>query len=174
MSDHPLFSPPPPPPPPSAPRPFDAQPKPAPTGCSTPLLVGCGILAILLGIGAIVFVMKAKSLLAYTMTKLQEQVVAALPEEVTEAERERLEAAFAAAIARVRGGEMDPAQLQTMQSKLVAAAERAPRGALTAADVGSLTQALEAFAAGPAAAPEAPAETVPPGPTPAPGPEAAP
>jgi len=166
MSEHPVFTTPPPPPPP--PRPFDAQPKAAPAGCGTPLLVGCGILAILLGVGAIVFVMKAKALLAYTMTKLQEQVVAALPEQISGAERERLQAAFGAAIARVRGGEMDPAQLQAMQSRLVAAAEKAPRGALGADDVRELTAALEAFAAGPAAAEEDSGGAAEAGPTPAP------
>ena len=165
MSDHPILSPPPSPPPPVSPRPFDEQPKPAPGGCGTPMLVGCGILAILLGLGAILFVVKAKSLLAFTMEKLQSQVMAELPEEVSEPERARLAAAFSAAIARVRGGEIDPAQLQSMQAKLVAAAEKAPRRALTAADVRALTESLEAFAAGPAAAPGAPAES---GATPAP------
>ena len=171
MSEHPVFNTPPPPPPP---RPFDAEPRSTPLGCSTPILAGCGILFILLFIGAVALVLNAKSLLAYTMTKLQDQVVAALPEEVTEAESDQLRGAFSAAIARSRDGEMDYVQLQAMQSKLARAAEDAPRGKLTVGGVRDLIVALEAFAAGPAAAPEAPAEAVPTGPTPTPGPEAAP
>jgi hypothetical protein len=146
------------PPPPPLQRPFETQPRQAPGGCGTPLLIGCGVLAVLLGLGAIFFVVKAKSLLAYTMEKLEAQVVANLPEEVDPAGRERLATAFAGAVARVRSGEIDPALLQEMQGRLVAAAERAPRGTLTAADVAALTETLERFAAGPtveAPAPEA-------------------
>lgn len=154
------------PPPPPTPRPFESQPRSAPGGCGTPLLIGCGVLAILLGVGAIVFVVKAKSLLAFTMEKLQQQVVANLPAEITAAERDRLETAFAAAIARVRGGEIDPGLLQAMQSKLVAAAERAPRSALSAADVAALTESLEQFATG--------ATVTPPGPEATPAPAATP
>ena len=146
-------APPAPPPPPS--RPFEPEPRRAPGGCGTPLLVGCGVLAILLGLGAIFFVVKAKSLLAFTMEKLEAQVAAHLPAEVAPAERERLATAFAGAVARVRSGEIDPAALQEMQGRLVAEAEKAPRGALTVEDVAVLTESLERFARGPTV--EAPA-----------------
>ncbi len=86
-----------PPPPPIAAPVRRSQPKPAPGGCGTPLLVGCGVLAILLGLGAIVFVVKAKSLLAYTMEKLRGAGGRGrCPRRSTAPERERLAAAFAA------------------------------------------------------------------------------
>lgn len=138
------------------PRPFDDAPRATPGGCGRPVLIGCGLAAILLGIGAIVFVLKAKSLLIYTMEQLKGQVVAAMPAEVTDAERARLDSAFAAAAARIRTGEIDPAALQSLQGKLMAVAEKAPRRAVSREDVLELTEALDRFGSGPAAEPAAP------------------
>jgi hypothetical protein len=133
--------------PPPPPRPFEAGPRGSPAGCGKPLLIGCGLLSVLLGLAAILFVVKAKSILAYAMTKLEAQVLDSLPAEVSEEERSRLEAAFAAAARRIESGRIDPARLQALQAELVAAAERAPRGKLTRADVAELQAELDRFAA---------------------------
>jgi hypothetical protein len=140
--------PPPPPPSPSPspdPRPFDAGGVKAPSGCQKPLLVGCGLTALLLGIGAIAFVMKAKDVLAYAMNQLRSQVVSSLPEEIGDREREALEASFERAIARIREGAIDPAALQNLQGKLVAAAQGAGSRKLTPAEVADLQSALDRF-----------------------------
>lgn len=134
----------PPPPPPAPPgRPFEAAPRPSPKGCGRPLLVGCGALAVLVGIAAIVFVLKAKDLLTWTMEKLEDQVVAALPEDVTAEERSRLARGFDAAIAKIRAGEIEPPSLTALQRQLQQAAEKAPSKQLTREDVLDLLSALE-------------------------------
>jgi hypothetical protein len=107
------------------------------------VLFGCGALAVLVGIAAIVFVVKAKDLLAWTMEKLEEQVVAALPADVTAEERSRLERGFDAAIAKIQTGEMEAPALSALQHQLQQAAEKAPRKALTRDDVLDLLSALE-------------------------------
>jgi len=94
----------------------------------------------------VVFVVKAKSLLAFALEKLQAEVVAHLPEEMTEAERERLETAFDATLDRIRSGQIDPEALQRLQIRLVAAAESASQDKLTQGEVEALTLALEGFA----------------------------
>lgn len=127
-------------------RPFAPAPASPPGGCGKPMLVGCGVLAILLGVGAIVFVVKAKSLLAYALGKLQAEVEAHLPEDLDANERQRLEAGFAATLARVRSGQIDPERLQTLQAELLDAAERSSRDQLTRDDVRTLIVALEEFA----------------------------
>lgn len=105
--------------------------------------MGCGAVAVLVGIAAIVFVVKAKDLLTWTMEKLEEQVVAALPEDVTADERQRLKRGFEAAIAKIRAGEIEPPSLTALQRQLQQAAEKAPRRTLTREDVLDLLSALE-------------------------------
>jgi len=138
-------------------RPFAAEPAAPPGGCGKPLLIGCGLLAILLGIGAVVFVVKAKSLLAFALDKLQAEVVAKLPEDVTPAERERLDTAFTATLQRIRTGQIDPEALQRLQTRLVAAANSASQDKLSRDEVLELTKALEGFAAIELDQPDAPA-----------------
>ena len=145
---------------PSDPRPFaPGGAKPA-SGCQKPLLIGCGALALLLGIGAIVFVLKAKDVLAYAMGRLQAEVISSLPVEISSEDRRRLEEGFAAAMARIRSGELDPASLQALQKELTAAAQSAAARQLTGAEIRRLQQALDAFnvAAPEAARPDAPGD----------------
>lgn len=97
----------------------------------------------LLGIAAIVFVVKAKDLLAWTMGELRTQIVAALPAEVTAEERSRLDRGFEAAVAKIRRGEVEPPALKALQHQLMRAAEKAPRKQLTRDDVLDLLSALE-------------------------------
>ena len=142
MDPHPPSIPPP-PPPPETPRPFDEKPRRAPGGCGRPVLVGCGVVAAVLGIVGIVLVIKAKDVLAWTMGKLQEQVVAALPADLHEEERARLERAFAAAMSNIRAGKIEPPALKALQTQLTRAAEKAPKKELTRDDVLDLLSALE-------------------------------
>ena len=107
------------------------------------MLVGCGVVAALLGIAGIVLVIKAKDVLAWTMGKLQEQVVAALPADLHEEERVRLERAFEAAMNNIRAGQIEPPALKALQTQLTRAAEKAPKKELTRDDVLDLLSALE-------------------------------
>lgn len=114
-------------------------------GCQKPLLVGCGLLALLLGVAAVVFVVKAKDVLAYAMNQLRTEVVAHLPEDAPESERQRLESSFDLALARIRSGELEPASLQALQQKLTSAASAAASRRLTRDELAGLIAALEKF-----------------------------
>jgi len=131
-------------------------------GCQKPALVGCGVVALLLGIAAVVFVVKAKDVLAYAMNQLRAQVVAHLPEEAGDAERRQLEAGFDAALARIRAGTIDPASLQELQKKLTAVASAAGSRRMTRDELGGLIAALDRFnqveSEKPASPPPAPAD----------------
>lgn len=132
-----------PPPPVPPPRPFAAQPKALPGGCSRPLVIGCVVVVVLLGIAAIAFVVKAKDLLAWTMREVEQQVVAALPADVTAAERARIDRGFDAAIARMQKGEVETPALYALQSQLMNAAEKSQKKTITRDDVLDLLSALE-------------------------------
>ena len=139
----------PPPPQPSAPppivpgRPFTGEPRRAPGGCSRPILFGCGGLVVLLGIVAIIFIVKAKDLLAWTMRELETQVVAAWPDDATADERARLDRGFAAALDKIQQGQVEPPALFALQRQLSKAAEKAQKKQLTRDDVLDLLSALE-------------------------------
>lgn len=127
------------------PKPFQANGARPASGCQKPLLIGCGTLALLLGIGAIIFVLKAKDVLAYAMGRLQAEVIASLPPEVSADERRRMEEGFATATERIRSGDLDPASLQLLQKELTTAAQSAASRKLTGDEVRQLQQALDAF-----------------------------
>lgn len=132
------------PPPAPPPRPFSGEPRPVGGGgCGRPLLVGCGVVIVLLGIAGIVFVAKAKDILAYAMRELHEQVTAALPAEVTADERARLDRGFDAALARIGEGKVETPALYALQRQLMKAAERSQSRELTHDDVLDLLSALE-------------------------------
>lgn len=134
----------PPPSPPAAGRPFTGEPRPVRmSGCGRPALIGCGVVVVLLGVAAIVLVAKAKDLLAWTMGELQEQVMAALPEDVTAAERSRLDRGFDAALERIYAGEVEPPALYALQRQLMNAAEKSQAKTLTRDDALDLLSALE-------------------------------
>jgi len=114
-----------------------------PGGCSRPLLLGCGGIVILLGIAAIVFVVKAKDLLAWTMRELEQQVVAAWPADASAEERSRLDRGFAAALDKIKQGEVEPPALFALQRQLAKAADKSQKKQLTRDDVLDLLSALE-------------------------------
>jgi len=110
------------------------------------LLIGCGGLFFLLGIAAIAFLMKADDFLGWTFGKLEETVVARLPEDLPPESRRRLDVAFDAAIERIVSGEADPRSMQALQRRLTALTRSQDR--LTTDEVRELTLALEAVAIG--------------------------
>ena len=114
-------------------------------GCQKPVLVGCGLVALLLGVAAVIFVIKAKDVLAYAMNKLRVEVVAHLPEDAGEVDRQRVEAGFDVALARIRNGAIDPASLQELQKKLTAVASTAGSRRMTRTELTELITALDKF-----------------------------
>ncbi len=101
------------------PEPFTPQPaKITLAGCSRPALVGCGVFVVLLGVAAVVFVVKAKDFFGWAMERFEQEIVTALPDDVTAEERDRLSEAFARATDAVISGRADPWALQRLQSRL--------------------------------------------------------
>jgi hypothetical protein len=87
-------------------------------GCGRIPLIGCGLLILLLGAAAVVFLIKAGDLFAWAMTRFEAEIVGVLPDDFTDEERQRLHEAFSHATDAVRTGEFDPLALQRLQSKL--------------------------------------------------------
>ena len=87
-------------------------------GCGRVGIIGCGVLVLLLGAAAVVFLLKAGDLFAWAMTRFETEIIGVLPEDFTDEERQRLHEAFANATEAVRSGEFDPLALQRLQGKL--------------------------------------------------------
>ncbi len=126
------------------PQPFSpASPSSSRAGCGRPLLIGCGVLILLIGIAAVVIVNKAGDLFDWAMTRFEETIVQRLPDDVTEADRERLHDAFRSAVDAVQSEQADPEALQHAQLLLQRALTKEP-GKLTRDDVLEIIEALEA------------------------------
>jgi hypothetical protein len=131
---------------PAQPQPFSpSSPQRPGAGCSRPALIGCGLLILLLGIGAVVFLLKAKDLFDWTMTQFEEQVLASLAEDVSDEERARLSKAFAAASEAVKESRADASALQQLQQELRELALQEGQE-LSRDDVSRLTTVLERVA----------------------------
>jgi hypothetical protein len=129
--------------PPGAPQPFASAPiEPRAGGCGKPVFVGCGVVLVLLGIAGVIFVVKAKDLLVWSLEKAKGGITANLPPDVTAADRERFETAFAAAAGNIKAGKMDPAALQRLQRRLMETVQK-PQGQVTREEFLDLTRAFE-------------------------------
>jgi hypothetical protein len=148
---------------PNAPSPFRPNPTTPATGgrggCSKPLFVGCGILLLLLGIGAIVFVVRAPALFQWWLRIVEEKVTAVVPDDVTPEERAALHHAFAdMGQAFAHGGQPDARYLQRFQTELMAVISK-PKGQVTRQEILELTRVLELTAG--KRVPPAPVPTIP-------------
>ena len=138
-------------------EPFAAAPiEPRAGGCSKPALIGCGVVFLLLGVAGLVFVMKARDLLIWSLDRTRGGVLANLADEVTPEDRQRFDAAYAAATTRIRDGKIDSSALQGLQGQLMKAIEN-PREKVSRDKFLALTEALEKVGGvePPAPAPEA-------------------
>lgn len=132
---------------PTVPQPFSPEASPAPGGgCSKPVFVGCGLLLAVVGIAGIVVLYKAKDLVRWGISLTRSTVVEALPADVTDDERRRLEAAFDAVGVALADGEVDLDGQERLQSELYEVLQKIQDRTLEAADVTRLTRALEEIA----------------------------
>ena len=135
-----------PPTPPSTPAsPFNpGRPSAGGAARARPLLIGCGALLLLLGIAAIVLVAKRAEFVGWMFQKLEAQILAKLPEDVTPEERQRLDQAFDSAAAAIGSGTADQAEADQLNAVLLELAQGGRQ--ITREDVLKLTRALEEVA----------------------------
>lgn len=131
-----------------------------------PLMLGCGILLLLFGIGLVAFMFKGEAvmrhLLAWSLDSVQSEVMAALPKDLTAAERDRLQQAFDSASKSVRESKhLDVKALQTLQPELMDVSRSLGKGTLTRDQCLKLAASLEALAGSesPQTTPESPSKT---------------
>jgi len=105
-------------------------------------LLGCGAMILLLGIGSVVFLLKAKDLFGWMMSELETQVMESLPANITEPEVQELSAAFDAAVEAVREDRANVVALQDLQKMLREALGNGPNR-LSREEVQNLIGALD-------------------------------
>lgn len=106
-----------------------------------PLLIGCGALLVLLGIAAVVLVVKMPDLVQWVFHRLEQQVMAQLPPDLTPEERQRLDHAFDAAAEAIGQNKADPNKAQALNSQLMEFGR--PGRRISREDALKLLQALE-------------------------------
>lgn len=143
----------PPPPPPSPFQPITPGPAPAPGktgGCGKPMVIGCLVLLVLVGIalvGTFVYVSRNyDQIMNMSLTQTEAQIFAQMPEDVTPAEQERLRAAFDGARKAYSERELQEVaqEGQKIQFKLLEVVRKG--NTMTRQDVLELTEMLERLA----------------------------
>ena len=128
-----------PPPPPSPFSPTGPAPAPRPSGCGKPVIIGCLVILVLLGIGLVLLVTNAPKLLDWALGQMEATILAQLPPDVTPEEKERLQQAFAGLQEAVDSGKANPAELQDLQRKMMSLSGKN----LTREEILELTRDLE-------------------------------
>jgi len=144
---------PPQPPPYPPPSPFNPQGVPPPgipgrppgrSGCSKPLLIGCGIVLLLLGAGLVLMIFNAPKIVQWSFTMMEQDIMGRLGPDVTPEDRARLATAFDDARSAMEKNQMDITKVQAFQDKIM---EVAPANRkLSRKDVQELTAVLEDLA----------------------------
>jgi hypothetical protein len=135
-------------------QPFAPQaPNESTAGCGRVGLIGCGILTLLLGAAAIVFLLKAGDLFGWAMENFRVQIIQSLPHDIDDEKAARLRHAFDGAVDAVKEGTVDPRALQRMQEELRKSMWD-PGKTLTDEQVSRLIEALEDVAGTTEVAPE--------------------
>lgn len=138
------MEPPQPPPPPPA-SPFDPAARPKTGGCPKPLIIGCAAIILIGGLvflGAIFYMAKnASKVLQWSVNKMEEGVLAQLPTDVTQDERDRLRQAFADVSEGLKSGQIPPDKFQPVQFKILEIVQKKDK--VTRQDILELTELLE-------------------------------
>lgn len=130
--------------------PFDDQPTGPSSGCSTPLLIGCGVGIVLLGILLVVTLVNIPSIMGWVFESTGDLMTQELPDDIPAEERERLGRAFRDVARAAREERVDPERLLALQKEIREIQGKSPQE-LTREDVRELTEALEAAAQPPPA-----------------------
>lgn len=139
---------------PPLPEPFAPAPRPLRNpGCGRGALIGCAVLLVLFGIGAVALAMNVNRMMAWAFQRFEAQVAENMPADVTPAERARFSAAFADLYRALEEGKIEPAAVQPLQSELFSISTQIDRG-LSREQVLRLTELAEK-AAGHASLPPA-------------------
>lgn len=128
------------------PSPFEPrQVKPAVSaGCGKPLAIGCSLFVVLFLVTSVIFMVKMYDVLAWTVDKMVLSVEDyPQADDVTAADKEELDKARRAAVAKIRTKNIDPAALQRMQSRFMGLAGTTE---VTHEDYVELTEALRRLA----------------------------
>lgn len=131
----------------SAQQPFAGEPRELPSprrGCSRMAVAGCAVALLLVGLGVLTLMLKARDVVSWSLGKVRTEIERTLPDSLPAAERERLGRAFDAVRERIEQKDLDAVAFQGLQVQLlhVAGLGRAP----TAKEVAELSAALERFA----------------------------
>jgi hypothetical protein len=114
------------------------------SGCSKPLLIGCGAVLLLLGIGLIVMIFNAPKIVQWSFRAMEQDIMGRLGPDVTPEDRARLATAFEDARSAMARNQMDITKVQAFQNKIM---EVAPASRpLSQKDVQELTRSLEELA----------------------------
>ena len=128
-------------------RPQPADPAPRRKGCALPVVLGCGCLTVLGGIGLVLMVSNARGLIEWQLRPLRRAVESGLPREIDEAERGRIAAAFEELPDALTSGRLEPGRVWRFQRQLAEAAAAAQAGTLDRAQAMALLAALEQLVA---------------------------
>jgi hypothetical protein len=128
-----------------------AAPAPAKSGCSKPLILGCGGLFVLVGIVVVGLFIYAGThvgqILQLSLRQSETAIFAQMPKDVSADEQQRLRSAFAAARLRT-SHPMNPTEVaeasQQLQVKMLQVIRKGP--GITRKDVEDLTDVLNEFA----------------------------
>lgn len=137
--------------PPPPPAPFDPAARPKTGGCPKPLLIGCLVLFVVVGlvaIGGLYYAVKnLPKLMQFSLRQSETVILANLPKDVTPEERQRLEKAFEAARQRLASAKSSEEIAQDAQAINFKLLELQRKGkAITRQDVQEFTKMLEEFA----------------------------
>ncbi len=110
-------------------------------------LSGCGLLAVLLGVGLLAALTQADELLEFVLDLGRERIMEELPEDVASEERNRLDRAFDSVLERYRTRPATAADNRRLRIALTDALRRAERGLFDRDDLRRLTERLERIAA---------------------------
>jgi len=128
------------------------------SGCSKPLLIGCGAVLLLLGIGLVLMLTNLPKLVQWSFSMIEQDIMSRLAPDVTPEDRAHLAAAFEDARRAMASMDQEElAKFQALQKKIMEIAPAARK--LSRNDVQELTRLLEDLAGK-----KAPAEATPPAP----------
>ena len=114
------------------------------SGCSKPLLIGCGAVLLLLVAGLFVMIFNAPKIVRWSFSMMEQDVMGRLGPDVTPEDRARLATAFEDARRAMEKNQIDLSKVQAFQNKIL---EVAPAGRqLSRKDIQELTRVLDDLA----------------------------